>query len=110
MVPASAARRMKVRPPVIADNYASPSSRNDAALMREGCAIPAHHQPVTAVFDLMNPERTGGWPRHLRRLARFDEAGGTAHDHGRRAIVVMLPPRAVIAVWPGHSTSEHLVP
>jgi hypothetical protein len=37
-------------------------------------AIPAHHQPVAVVFDFVNPERAGRWPRHLRRLARFDEA------------------------------------
>jgi len=28
--------------------------------------------------------RTRRWPRHLRRQARFDEAGGTLQDHGRR--------------------------
>jgi hypothetical protein len=33
-------------------------------------AIPAHHQPVAVMLDLMNPERAGRWPRRL--------------DHGRR--------------------------
>ena len=47
-------------------------------------AIPAHHQPVAVMLDLMNPQRAGRWPRHLRRLARFDEAGGTPPlDHLR---------------------------
>jgi hypothetical protein len=27
---------------------------------------------------------TRRWPRRLRRLPRFDEAGGTRHDYGRR--------------------------
>jgi hypothetical protein len=40
-------------------------------------AILAHHQPITVVLDFVNPERAGRWPRHLRRLAWFDEAGGT---------------------------------
>ena len=54
-------------------------------------AIPAHHQPIAVVLDFVDPERAGRWPRHLRRQARFDEAGGTLHDHGRS--IVMLPPR-----------------
>jgi hypothetical protein len=33
------------------------------------------------MLDLMNPQWAGRWPRRLRRQARFDEAGGTAHDH-----------------------------
>ena len=61
-------------------------------------AIPAHHQPIAVVLDLLNPERTRRRSGYLRRQARFDEAGGSLHDHGRRmtarAIVVMLPPRA----------------
>ena len=40
-------------------------------------AIPAHHQAVAVMFDLVNPERAGRWPGHLRRQAGFDEAGGT---------------------------------
>ena len=28
--------------------------------------------------------RTRRWPRHLRRQARFDEAGGTLQDHDQR--------------------------
>src|SRR6185436_10823379 len=55
-------------------------------------AIPAHHQAVAVVLDLVEPERAGRWPLRLRRLARFDEAGGTAHDHGRR-IGQRLQPR-----------------
>src|SRR4029077_5935173 len=42
-------------------------------------AIPAHHQAVAVVLDLVEPERAGRWPRRLRRLARFDETGGTPH-------------------------------
>jgi hypothetical protein len=42
----------------------------------------AHHQPVAVVLDFVDPERAGRWPRHHRRLARFDEAG--RQDHGRR--------------------------
>ena len=47
-------------------------------------AVPAHHQPVAIVLDLMDPQRAGRWPGHLRRLARFDEAGETPplRDHG----------------------------
>ena len=107
---------MEVRPPVIADNYRLTINQERCGVDAEGGindsreavspivavageaadprAIPAHHQAVAVVLDFVNPQRTGGWPHHLRRLARFDEAGGTAHDHGRRAIVVMLPPRA----------------
>ena len=44
-------------------------------------AIPAHHQPIAVVFDFVNPQRAGGRSIHLRRQARFDEAGGMAHDH-----------------------------
>ena len=40
-------------------------------------AIPAHHQPIAVVLDLVDPERAGRWPGHLRWQARFDEAGGT---------------------------------
>jgi hypothetical protein len=45
-------------------------------------AIPAHHQPIAVMFELVDPERAGRWPGHLRRLARFDDAGGTPLDHG----------------------------
>jgi hypothetical protein len=41
-------------------------------------AIPAHHQPIAVVLDLVNPERAGRWLGHLRRQARFDETGRTA--------------------------------
>jgi hypothetical protein len=30
---------------------------------------------VVVMLDLVDPERVGRWPRHLRRQARFDEAG-----------------------------------
>jgi hypothetical protein len=43
--------------------------------------IPAHHQSVAIVLDFVNPERAGRRSGHLRRLARFDEAGGTPHGH-----------------------------
>lgn len=40
-------------------------------------AIPAHHHPVAVMLDFVDPQRAGRWwPRHLRRLARFDEAEG----------------------------------
>jgi hypothetical protein len=29
----------------------------------------------------VDPQRAGRWPHHLRRLARFDEAG--TKDHGK---------------------------
>ena len=37
-----------------------------------------HHQPIAVVLDFVNLQRPGRWPRYLRRLARFDEAGGMA--------------------------------
>ena len=48
-------------------------------------AIPADHQPVAIVLDLVDPERAGWRPRRLRRQARFDEAGATPplQDHCR---------------------------
>jgi hypothetical protein len=82
---------------------ASPSIRNDVALMRgaasndsreavspvmtvareaaDARAIPAHHQPIAVMLDFVNPERAGRWQRHLRRLAWLDEAGWTLQDH-----------------------------
>jgi hypothetical protein len=87
---------------------ASPSIRNDGAWSRaagldngreavgpvmavageaaDARAVPAHHQPVAVMLDFVNPQWAGRWPRHLRRLARFDEAGGTPplQDHDRR--------------------------
>jgi hypothetical protein len=61
----------------------------------DALAIPAHHQPVAVMLDFVDPQRAGRWPRRLRRLARFDEAGGTPplRDHGRR-----------ITQWPGGTT------
>jgi hypothetical protein len=50
--------------------------------------IPAHHEPVAVVLDFVDPQGAGRWPRHLRRLARFDEAGGTPHGHGWRITAV----------------------
>jgi hypothetical protein len=47
-------------------------------------ANPAHHQSVAIVLDFVDPQWAGRWPCHLRRLARFDEAGGTPQGHGRR--------------------------
>ena len=46
-------------------------------------AIPAHHQPIAVMLDLMNPQRAGRWAARLRRQARCDEAGGTPHVHDR---------------------------
>jgi len=46
--------------------------------------IPAHHQSVAIVLDFVNPERAGRRLHRLQRQARFNEAGGTLHDHGRR--------------------------
>ena len=95
---------------------ASPSIRNEVALMRQARprrwkgsggpvvavpgeaadarAVPAHHEPIAVMLDFVNPERAGRWPGRLRRLARFDEAGGTLQDHGRR-----------IEQWPRGSTA-----
>ena len=47
-------------------------------------AIPAHHQPITVMLDLVNPERAGRRSDHLRRQTWFDEAVGSLQDHGRR--------------------------
>jgi len=38
----------------------------------EARAIPAHHQSIAVVFDLMNPERAGRRLGRLRSQARFD--------------------------------------
>jgi hypothetical protein len=116
MAPALAPQRMEVRRPVVAGDHRlavdqerrcldAERSINDgreavgpvmAALgeAADARAVPAHHQPVAVVFDFVNPQRAGRWPRHLRQQARFDEAGRTAHDHDRR-----------IEQWPGCSTA-----
>src|SRR5258705_12246291 len=49
-------------------------------------AVAAHHQPIAVMLDFMDPQRAGWRPRHLRQLARFDEARGMAplKDHRRR--------------------------
>jgi len=57
----------------------------------DALGVAAHHQAVAVVFDLVDPQRAGRRSGHLRRQTRFDEAGGTPHDH--LPIVVMLPPR-----------------
>jgi hypothetical protein len=70
------------------------------AIAREAAdarAIPAHHQAAAVVFDLVDPERAGRWPLHLRRQARFDEAGGTAHDHALSSPLARPPCRWRIA-------------
>ena len=62
-----------------------PLKRPILAVAREAAdtgAVPAHHQPVALVLDFVNPQRAGRRSGHLRRQARFDEAGGMAHDHG----------------------------
>jgi hypothetical protein len=41
-------------------------------------AIPAHHEAITIVLDLMDPQRPGWWPGRLRRQASCNEAGD--HD------------------------------
>jgi len=38
--------------------------------------IPANHQPIAVMLDFVDPQRAGRWPRHPRRLAGCDEAGG----------------------------------
>jgi hypothetical protein len=67
------------------------NSREAVHLVR---AVPreAADARVAVVLDFVNPQRAGWRLRHLRRQARFDEAGGTAHDHGRR-IKPRLQPR-----------------
>jgi hypothetical protein len=58
--------------------------------------IPANHQPVAVMLDFVDPQRAGGWPRHLRRLARFDEAGRTPPlDHGEKDSGLALTPQPV---------------
>jgi hypothetical protein len=108
MAPASAPQRMEVRCPVVAGDHRLAVDQERRCLEPGGCldngreavgpvmavageaadarAVPAHHQPVAVTLDFVNPERTGRWPRHVRQLARFDEAGGTPplQDHDRR--------------------------
>jgi len=99
MAPALAPQRMEVRRPVVAGDHSLAVDQkrrcldvaggvNDGrkavgpvmAVAREAPdprAIPAHHQPVAVVLDFVNPRWPGRWPRHFRRQARFDKAGGT---------------------------------
>jgi hypothetical protein len=108
MAPASAPQRMEVRCPVVAGDHRLAVDQEPRCLEPGGCldngreavgpvmavageaadarVVPAHHQPVAVMLDFVNPKRAGRWPRHLRRLARFDEAGGTPplQDHDRR--------------------------
>jgi hypothetical protein len=74
-------------------------------------AIPAHHQPVAVKFDFVNPEQAGRWPRSLRRQARFDEAEGTPHDHGRRIGNgrAVQPRRVVVVSRPRKNGNVRLV-
>jgi hypothetical protein len=46
------------------------------------------------MLDFVNPQRAGRWPGHLRRLARLDEAGGTAHD-----VSVVVPRVEATVLW-----------
>jgi hypothetical protein len=39
-------------------------------------AISPHHQAVAVMLDFVNPQWTGRWPGHFRRLAWLDEVGG----------------------------------
>ena len=102
----SAPQRVEVRRPVVADDHHlavdqerrrldASSGVNDSreavgpvmAVAREAAnarAIPAHHQPVAVVLDLVNPQRAGRWPLRPRRQAWFDKAGGMAQNHERR--------------------------
>jgi hypothetical protein len=63
---------------------------------RDARAIPSHHEPITVVLEFVNPQRAGRRSGHLRRQARFDEAGGTPHDHDR------------IGLWPDSSTARRV--
>jgi hypothetical protein len=59
--------------------------------------VTANHQPVAVMLDFVNPQHgPDGGRATLRRLARFDEAGGmpSLKDHGRR-----------MEQWPGGSTA-----
>jgi hypothetical protein len=47
-------------------------------------AIPAHHEPEAVVLDLMDPERAGWWPGHLRRRH------GSMKPEGRRTVKLRL--------------------
>ena len=106
--PAFAPQRAEVRRPVVAGDHRlavdqkrrcldAERSINDGreavgpvmAVAREAAdpqAIPAQHQPIAVMLDFVDPEPPSRWPRHLRRLARFDKAGRTPPllDHGRR--------------------------
>jgi hypothetical protein len=59
-------------------------------------AIPAHHQPVTVMLALVNPERAGRRSGYLRRQARFDEAGRVRHDQLRHLYRKDLEPSAIV--------------
>jgi hypothetical protein len=108
MAPASAPQRMEVRCPVVAGDHRLAVDQERRCLEPGGCldngreavgqvmavareatdarAVPAHHQPIAVMLDFVDPRWAGWWSRHLRRLARFDEAGGTPplQDHDRR--------------------------
>lgn len=66
--------------PSLAPSRAAVTSHKPLRVKRQiARAVPAHHQPVTIVLDFV----AHSGPRHLRRQARFDEAGGTPPlDHG----------------------------
>ena len=57
-------------------------------------AIPAHHQSIAVVLDLVNPDRAGRWPRHLQpRNHQLRAAAAGSHvrpfiqiDVGNRAL------------------------
>ena len=85
-------------------------------------AIPAHHQPIAVMFDLMNPERTGRRSGYLRRQAWLDETGGQGHDRsigqrpgGMEGFERLIRPRTIAeqssaagrmqSLWNGYITS-----
>ena len=47
---------------------------------------PGANQPIAVMLNFVNPQWAGRRPGHLRRQARFEEAGGasTLRNHGRR--------------------------
>jgi hypothetical protein len=108
MAPASDPQPMEVRCPVVAGDHRLAVDQERLRLEASGGfdngreavgpimaalgeaanarAIPAHHQPVAVMFDFGKPKLARRWPRHPRRQAQFDEAGGTPPllDHDRR--------------------------
>jgi hypothetical protein len=103
MAPALAPQRMEVRRAIVAGDHRLAIDQERRCLDAEGSiddgretigpvmavageaadagAILAHRQAVAVMLDFVDPQRARRRPRHLRRLARFDEAGGMPRYH-----------------------------